>query len=66
MTDYYSIGLTDQDRVNTAIGGGIPAGSIMLIEGQDGAGKSALSQRFSYGIASEDAYVTYISTEAIP
>ncbi|MFB1063847.1 ATPase domain-containing protein [Natrinema sp. H-ect4] len=63
MTDYYSIGLTDQDRVNTAIGGGIPAGSIMLIEGQDGAGKSALSQRFSYGIASEDAYVTYISTE---
>ncbi|QLK27538.1 AAA family ATPase [Natrinema zhouii] len=63
MTDYYSIGLTDQDRVNTAIGGGIPSGSIVLIEGQDGAGKSALSQRFSYGIASEDAYVTYISTE---
>ncbi|MGQ3411292.1 ATPase domain-containing protein [Natrinema sp. LN54] len=63
MTEYHSIGLTDRDRVNNAIGGGIPAGSIVLIEGQDGAGKSALSQRFSYGMATEDAYVTYVSTE---
>ncbi|QCS41363.1 ATPase domain-containing protein [Natrinema versiforme] len=63
MTAYHSIGLTDRDRVNNAIGGGIPAGSIVLIEGQDGAGKSALSQRFSYGMATEDAYVTYVSTE---
>ncbi|MDF9744660.1 ATPase domain-containing protein [Natrinema salsiterrestre] len=63
MTEYHSIGLTGRDRVNNAIGGGIPAGSIMLIEGQDGAGKSAISQRFSYGLATEDAYVTYVSTE---
>lgn len=63
MTEYHSIGLTGRDRVNNAIGGGIPAGSIVLIEGQDGAGKSALSQRFSYGMATEDAAVTYVSTE---
>ena len=63
MTDYYSIGLTDSDRVNTAIGGGIPEGSIVLIEGEDGAGKSVLSQRFSYGMATEDVSVTYVSTE---
>ncbi|WP_254762006.1 ATPase domain-containing protein [Natrinema marinum] len=63
MTDYYSIGLSGRDRVNNAIGGGIPEGSIVLIEGQDGAGKSALSQRLSYGMATEDAFVTYVSTE---
>ncbi|WP_339105746.1 ATPase domain-containing protein [Haloterrigena salinisoli] len=63
MTDYHSIGLTGRDRVNNAIGGGIPEGSVVLIEGEDGAGKSALSQRFSYGMATEDASVTYISTE---
>ncbi|QRV13550.1 AAA family ATPase [Haloterrigena salifodinae] len=63
MTDYHSIGLTGRDRVNNAIGGGIPEGSVVLIEGVDGAGKSALSQRFSYGMATEGTYVTYISTE---
>ncbi|ADB62276.1 ATPase involved in biogenesis of flagella-like protein [Haloterrigena turkmenica DSM 5511] len=63
MTEYHSIGLTGRDRVNNAIGGGIPEGSVVLVEGEDGAGKSALSQRFSYGMATEDAYVTYISTE---
>ncbi|MFC4542664.1 ATPase domain-containing protein [Halosolutus amylolyticus] len=63
MTEYLSIGLSGRDRVNNAIGGGLPEGSIVLIEGEDGAGKSALSQRFSYGMATEDAYVAYISTE---
>ncbi|MCU4751735.1 AAA family ATPase [Halobacteria archaeon AArc-curdl1] len=63
MTDHYSLGLTETDRVNNAFGGGLPEGSVVLIEGEDGAGKSALSQRFSYGMASEGTYVTYISTE---
>ncbi|WP_435361469.1 ATPase domain-containing protein [Haloarchaeobius sp. DFWS5] len=60
---YFSLGLTDADRVNHAFGGGIPEGSIVLIEGVDGAGKSVLSQRMTYGMASEDAYVSYVSTE---
>ncbi|WP_247731195.1 ATPase domain-containing protein [Halovivax limisalsi] len=63
MTEYYPLGLTERDRVESAFGGGIPDGSIVLIEGEDGAGKSALSQRFSYGMAEEDVYVTFISTE---
>ncbi|MCU4743792.1 AAA family ATPase [Halobacteria archaeon AArc-m2/3/4] len=63
MVDHYSIGLEDSDRVNNAIGGGLPEGSIVLVEGEDGAGKSVLSQRFAYGMADEDHYVTYISTE---
>ena len=63
MNDYYSLGLTDSDRVNHAFGGGLPEGSVVLVEGVDGAGKSVMSQRMAYGIASEDAYVSYISTE---
>ena len=63
MNDYYSLGLSDSDRVDHAFGGGIPAGSIVLIEGVDGAGKSVLSQRMVHGTASEGAYVSYVSTE---
>ncbi|GAB3023185.1 archaellum protein ArlH [Natronobiforma cellulositropha] len=63
MTDHYSIGLTDSDRVDNAIGGGLPEGSLVLVEGEDGAGKSVICQRFSYGMAAEGTYVTYISTE---
>ncbi|WP_435335158.1 ATPase domain-containing protein [Haloarchaeobius sp. TZWWS8] len=63
MNGYFSLGLTDADRVNHAFGGGLPEGAIVLVEGVDGAGKSVLSQRMAYGIASEDAYVGYVSTE---
>lgn len=63
MSDHYSIGLTERDRVNTAIGGGLPKGSVMLIEGENGAGKSAICQRFAYGMVAEENYVTYVSSE---
>ena len=63
MVEHYSLGLADRDRVDTAFGGGLPEGSVVLIEGEDGAGKSALCQRFSYGMAEEGTRVTYISTE---
>ncbi len=63
MSDHYSIGMTGRDRVDNAIGGGLPVGSLVLIEGEDGAGKSALCQRFSYGMAEEEYNVTYVSTE---
>jgi flagellar protein FlaH len=61
--DYYSLGLEDTDRVNHAVGGGIPAGSLVLVEGVDGAGKSVWTQRMCYGMATEETYVAYISTE---
>ncbi|EFW93103.1 fla cluster protein flaH [Haladaptatus paucihalophilus DX253] len=59
----YSLGLQDHDRLNNELGGGIPRGSIVLIEGDYGAGKSAMSQRFSYGLCETDHSVTLLSTE---
>ncbi len=58
-----SLGMEDHDRLNKELGGGIPRGSIVLLEGDYGAGKSAISQRFSYGFTQEDASVTFLSTE---
>ncbi|AWB27876.1 ATPase domain-containing protein [Halococcoides cellulosivorans] len=61
--DLYSIGLSERDRLNKELGGGFPPGSIVLIEGDYGAGKSAMTQRFSYGLCTEGHQVTYLSTE---
>ncbi|ESP89526.1 ATPase domain-containing protein [Candidatus Halobonum tyrrellensis] len=58
-----SIGLGERDQLNKELGGGIPRGSIVLMEGDYGAGKSALSQRFCYGLVEEGATVTLLSTE---
>ena len=58
-----SLGLEDHDRLNKELGGGIPRGSIVLIEGDYGAGKSAMTQRFTYGLLQEDASATVLSTE---
>ncbi|MCL9815999.1 ATPase domain-containing protein [Natronocalculus amylovorans] len=58
-----SLGLDDHDRLNKELGGGIPHGSIVLMEGDYGAGKSAISQRFSYGFCQTGASVTFLSTE---
>jgi flagellar protein FlaH len=59
----YSLGLDAHDRLNNELGGGIPQGSIVLVEGDYGAGKSALSQRMTYGLCDEDHSVTLVSTE---
>ena len=58
-----SIGMPERDQLNKELGGGIPRGSIVLMEGDYGAGKSALSQRFAYGLVDEGASVTLLSTE---
>jgi flagellar protein FlaH len=58
-----SLGMDDHDRLNKELGGGIPRGSIVLMEGDYGAGKSAISQRLTYGLCQEDVQVTYLSTE---
>ena len=59
----YSLGLDERDRLNNELGGGIPRGSIVLVEGDYGAGKSALSQRFAFGLCEQDVAVTLLSTE---
>jgi flagellar protein FlaH len=63
VTTHYSLGLGDRDRLNYALGGGFPAGAIVLLEGEDGFGKSVLAQRFARGCCAEGAHVGYVSTE---
>jgi len=62
MSEYVSIFL-DRDDFEQRIGGGLPKGSIMIIEGKDGTGKSIVSQRITYGALVNNYTVTYISTE---
>lgn len=62
-TSLHSLGLDDRDRLGHELGGGIPQGSIVLLEGEYGAGKSAMSQRVTYGFCQEGHSVTYLSTE---
>ncbi len=62
-SELYSIGLKERDRLDKELGGGIPPGSIVLMEGDYGAGKSAISQRFAYGLCEEGNTVTMLSTE---
>ena len=58
-----SLGLEEHDRLNKELGGGIPRGSIVLMEGDYGAGKSAISQRMTYGFCEEETTVSLLSTE---
>lgn len=62
MTDTYSIEL-DADELNEKLGGGLPIGSLALIEAPNGLGKSIVAQRFTYGLLTNNRSVSYISTE---
>ncbi len=62
MPDVYNIKI-DRDTLHERLNGGIPKGSVSLVEGEDGSGKSILSQRLLYGFLMNGYTVTYISTE---
>ncbi len=62
MSEIMDINL-EQDELARGIGGGIPTGALVLLEGQEGAGKSAITQRLVYGLLKNGRSVTYISTE---
>ncbi len=51
------------DELHRRLGGGIPAGSILLIEGDRGTGKSIFCQRLLYGFLKNEYSVTYISSQ---
>lgn len=53
----------NRDELSEKLGGGIPESSLMLIEGNDGGGKSILAQRLTYGFIRNGTKVTYISSE---
>ncbi len=52
-----------RDEFAKKIGLGIPKASSMLIEGEEGSGRSVVSQRLAYGLLENGYSVTYISTE---
>lgn len=59
--DIISTGIRDVDE---KLGGGIPVGSLTLIEGHSDAGKSVLSQHLAYGTLSDNQIsVVYYTTE---
>jgi len=53
----------ERDGLHRQLGGGIPKGTIMILTGKDGTGKSAISQRFVYGFLRHELKCTVISTE---
>ncbi len=61
MTGYSFI--LDRDELNQMLGGGFPKGSLIMIDGPSGSGKSALCQRFAYGLLDNKTTVTYVSTQ---
>lgn len=62
MARIFSVQLAN-DEFHKKLGGGIPAGTIGLIMGEHGSGKSIVCQRITYGLLKNDVSVTYISTQ---
>ncbi len=58
----YSIRI-ENDEFHKKLGGGIPAGTIALIVGEHGSGKSVICQRMVYGFLKNGVTVSYISTQ---
>ena len=54
---------TGASEIDKKMGGGIPMGSLSLIEGQSDAGKSVLTQHLAYGGLLGDLSVAYYTTE---
>jgi flagellar protein FlaH len=52
-----------QDDLAARLGGGLPRGALVVLEGPVGAGKSVLCQRITQGLMRNGARVAYVSTE---
>ena len=53
----------ERDELADRLGGGLPKGALVIVEGEFGTGKSVLVQRFVYGLLQNSARVTLVSTE---
>lgn len=62
MPKLYSVRI-ENDEFHKKLGGGIPSGTIALIKGEHGSGKSVLCQRIVYGLLNNDFTVSYVSTQ---
>ena len=54
---------TGNPELDKKLGGGVPVGSMILIEGQSDAGKSVFTQQLAWGSARAGYRVTMLSTE---
>ncbi len=54
---------TGNGEIDEKLGGGIPVGSLVLMEGQSDAGKSVVSQHFTYGALTSRISTAYYTTE---
>ncbi|MCH7842319.1 MAG: AAA family ATPase [Chloroflexi bacterium] len=54
---------TGSTEIDKKLGGGIPVGSLVLLEGQSDAGKSVLSQHFSHSTLNDKISVACYTTE---
>ncbi|MEA3143765.1 MAG: archaeal flagellar protein FlaH [Thermoplasmata archaeon] len=52
-----------QDDLAARLGGGLPSGALVVLEGPVGAGKSVICQRLTQGLMRNGARVAYVSTE---
>ncbi|MBN2488044.1 MAG: ATPase [Methanosarcinaceae archaeon] len=52
-----------RDEYNRKLGGGFPTGSLVVMEGGSGGGKSTICQRYTYGFLENKTSVTLISTQ---
>lgn len=62
INDVFQIRL-ERDELHRWLGGGIPKGSLVVIEGGLGTGKSLISQRLTYGFLDNGITCSYLSTE---
>ena len=54
---------TGNSEIDQKLGGGIPVGSLVLMEGQPDSGKSVLCQHFSHGALTAKMSMVYYTTE---
>jgi flagellar protein FlaH len=54
---------TGNNEVDKKLGGGIPVGSLVLVEGQSDSGKSVVSQHFAHGALNNKLATVYYTTE---
>ena len=55
--------MLERDELHESFGGGIPKGSIVLVEGNNSSGKSIFCQRIMYGFLENKHTVNIVSTE---
>ncbi|MEA1866251.1 MAG: ATPase domain-containing protein [Euryarchaeota archaeon] len=53
----------ERDEFNRKLGDGFPPGSLVVLEGGSGSGKSITCQRICFGLLANNASVSYISTQ---